>query len=92
LPQQAEPAETGLSPEAQVLAIEQQRQQYQSAAATAVPRPPRYRPLNRPGQPEFAPFNVVLGEPKLIFSITNGPGDVYQGFLELVGPDTPGKN
>ena len=32
------------------------------------------------------PISVVLGQPKLIFSITNGPDDVFQGFLELVGP------
>ena len=42
--------------------------------------------LRIPGRPEFAPFDVVMGEPKLIFSITNGPGDVCRGFLELVGP------
>jgi len=35
------------------------------------------------------PISVFLGEPKLIFSITNEPGDVYQGFLELVGPEAP---
>jgi hypothetical protein len=35
---------------------------------------------------------IFLGEPKLIFSMTNEPDDVYQGFLELVGPDTPVKN
>jgi len=34
------------------------------------------------------PFEVILGEPKLVFSITNGPSDVFQGFLELVGPQT----
>jgi len=41
-----------------------------------------------PGSPmsRSEPFEVVLGEPKLIFSSTNGPGDVYQGFLELIGP------
>jgi hypothetical protein len=33
------------------------------------------------------PIPIVLGEPKLIFSTTNGSGEVYQGFLELVGPD-----
>jgi tRNA A-37 threonylcarbamoyl transferase component Bud32 len=52
-------------------------------AMPPVPLPPRIR---IPGQPQFEPFDVVLGEPKLIFSITNGPGDVYHGFLELVGP------
>ena len=53
-----------------------------------MPNLPRYNPMHPhlPGQPEFAPFDVVLGEPKLIFSITNGPDDVFQGFLELVGP------
>jgi len=48
---------------------------------------PAQRPYPRPGSTRFAPFDVVLGEPRLIFSITNGPGDVYQGFLELVGPE-----
>ncbi len=43
---------------------------------------------NRRYYREFPPFEAVLGEPRLIFSITNGPGDVYQGFLELVGPET----
>jgi hypothetical protein len=46
--------------------------------------PPRVR---MPGQIEFEPFDVVLGEPRLIFSITNSPGDVYHGFLELIGPE-----
>jgi hypothetical protein len=32
-------------------------------------------------------FTVVLGQPMLIFSRTNEPGDVWQGYLELVGPD-----
>jgi len=32
------------------------------------------------------PIPVVLGKPKLLFSTTNGAGEVYQGFLELVGP------
>jgi hypothetical protein len=31
------------------------------------------------------PIPVVLGEPKLLFSTTNGSGEVYQGFWELVG-------
>jgi serine/threonine protein kinase/preprotein translocase subunit SecD len=53
-------------------------------AMPPVPLRPRIR---IPGQPQFEPFDVVLGEPKLIFSITNGPGDVYHGFLELVGPE-----
>jgi len=61
------------------------------AAARIIPTPPiplrpLRSPLRLPGQLEFAPFDVVLGEPKLVFSIINGPGDVYQGFLELVGP------
>lgn len=56
-------------------------------ARPAIPlRPPRPTPLRYSGEPEFEPFDVVLGEPKLIFSITNGPGDVFQAFLELVGP------
>ena len=37
---------------------------------------------------QFEPFEVVLGEPKLIFAITNGPGDVFHGYLELVGPSS----
>ncbi len=45
-------------------------------------------PVRIPGQPEFEAFDVVLGEPKLIFSITNSPDDVIHGFLELVGPAT----
>ena len=50
--------------------------------------PIHYHP---PGSPRFAPFDVVLGEPRLLFCITNGPGDVYQGYLELVGPDHAAK-
>jgi hypothetical protein len=34
------------------------------------------------------PIPIVLGEPKLIFSVTNGSGDIWQGFLELVGLGT----
>ena len=45
-----------------------------------------------PSSPQFAPFDVVLGEPRLLFCITNGPGDVYRGYLELVGPDNSAKN
>jgi predicted Ser/Thr protein kinase len=37
------------------------------------------------------PVSVVLGEPKQIFAITNGAGEVFQGFLELVGPEPDGK-
>ncbi len=44
-------------------------------------------PLRFPGQPKFESFEVVLGEPKLLFTITNGPADVRRGFLELVGPE-----
>ena len=59
-----------------------------AAQMRPVPQVPRYRPTqpHLPGQLEFAPFDVVLGEPKLIFSYTNSPDNVYQGFLELVGP------
>ena len=55
-----------------------------------VPEQPSGQPKS-PGQPmsQSVPFEIILGEPRLIFSATNGPGDVYQGFLELVGPDTP---
>jgi serine/threonine protein kinase len=35
-------------------------------------------------------FEIVLGQPRLICSITNGPDDVFQGFLELVGPAEAG--
>ncbi len=37
-------------------------------------------------------FEIILGQPRLILSITNSPDDVFQGFLELVGPEKPGKN
>jgi RNA polymerase sigma-70 factor (ECF subfamily) len=40
----------------------------------------------RQGQSLSEPFDVVLGEPKMLFSITNSPSDIFQGFLELVGP------
>ncbi len=52
--------------------------------AIAIPLPARVR---FPGQFQLEPFDVVLGEPKLLFAITNGPGDVRHGFLELVGPE-----
>ena len=32
-------------------------------------------------------FEIILGQPRLILSITNSPDDVFQGFLELVGPE-----
>jgi hypothetical protein len=32
------------------------------------------------------PIQVFLGEPRLLFSITNDAGAVYRGFFELVGP------
>ena len=35
---------------------------------------------------DSAPLTVTLGQPSLIFSITNAPDDIYQGFLELRGP------
>ena len=35
---------------------------------------------------EQGPIEVVLGQPRLLFSITNGPGEAFQGFLELIGP------
>jgi hypothetical protein len=34
------------------------------------------------------PIPVVLGEPKRMFSVTNGSGDIWQGFLELVASGT----
>ena len=36
---------------------------------------------------EEGPLEVILGEPRLLFSITNSPNDVLNGFLELVGPN-----
>jgi serine/threonine protein kinase len=36
------------------------------------------------------PISVVLGKPKRMFSITNGAGEVFQGFLEIIGPGTDG--
>ena len=35
-------------------------------------------------------FEILLGQPRLIVSITNSPDDVFQGFLELVGPAEAG--
>jgi|GEM_PF-897183 len=69
-----------------------QRPQFQ------LPPPPRFdTPAQREAQrtaleaqfqelQDQGPIPVVLGKPKLLFSTTNGTGDVYQGFLELVGP------
>jgi serine/threonine protein kinase len=34
------------------------------------------------------PIPIVLGQPKLLFSVTNGSGDISQGFLELVHAET----
>ena len=34
------------------------------------------------------PLEVILGEPRLLFSITNSPGEVIHGSLELVGPNS----
>ncbi len=36
---------------------------------------------------ERNPIQVVLGEPRELFSITNNAGEIYKGFFELVGPD-----
>ncbi len=36
-------------------------------------------------------FEILLGQPRLIVSITNSPDDVFQGFLELVGPPELGR-
>ena len=69
-----------------------QRPQFQ------LPPPPRFdTPAQREAQrtaleaqfqelQDQGPIPVVLGEPKLLFSTTNSAGEVYQGFLELVGP------
>jgi hypothetical protein len=35
---------------------------------------------------EQGPIPVVFGEPRQLFSITNGAGEIYKGFFELVGP------
>jgi len=37
---------------------------------------------------DSGPISIVLGQPKLVFSITNDLNNVFQGFLELVGPGT----
>ncbi|MEI6077719.1 MAG: serine/threonine-protein kinase, partial [Verrucomicrobiota bacterium] len=84
LPQ--EPVATNQSLQAQMLVLWRQRMSALASASSApTPMPPRLL-YQLPGQTEFAPFEVVLGEPKLLFSFTNGPGDVFEGFLELVGP------
>ena len=51
------------------------RQAQQSAIAAQIQR------LQSGGQVE-----VVAGKPQLIFSVTNSTGDVFEGFLELIGP------
>jgi serine/threonine protein kinase len=64
-----------------------------SASATVkwnVQHPPTGSFLGRFGASEK--IEIILGQPRLILSITNGPDDVFQGFLELVGPDAPVKN
>lgn len=33
-------------------------------------------------------ISVILGQPKLLFSVTNNAGEPFQGFLELVGPES----
>ena len=65
-----------------------------------LPPPPRFpTPAEREAQraaleaqfqalQDLGPIPVVLGEPKLMFSTTNAAGEVYQGFLELVGADS----
>ena len=35
---------------------------------------------------KHGPVQVFLGEPRLLFSLTNDAGAVYRGFFELVGP------
>jgi hypothetical protein len=35
------------------------------------------------------PITVVLGQPRLAFSVTNGLGEVYRGYFELAGPAVP---
>jgi hypothetical protein len=36
------------------------------------------------------PLQVLHGQPREVFAITNSIGDVYRGFFELVGPPAPG--
>jgi len=48
-------------------------------------------PLTTPAHPWETPLvsgkvEVFLGQPRLILTITNGPDDVFHGYLELVGP------
>jgi hypothetical protein len=38
------------------------------------------------------PIPVVLGTPRLVFSVTNSANEVYQGFFELVGPPSQTDN
>ncbi len=38
------------------------------------------------------PIDIFPDKPLLVFSITNGPGDVFEGFLELVGPTASTNN
>jgi serine/threonine protein kinase len=35
---------------------------------------------------EQGPLQVVFGEPRQVFAITNKVGEIYRGFFELVGP------
>ena len=39
---------------------------------------------------EKGALQVFLGEPRLVFSITNKTGEVFKGFFELVGPPPAG--
>ena len=39
---------------------------------------------------EAGPLQVVYGQPRQVFSITNQGGEVYRGFFELVGPPAGG--
>jgi hypothetical protein len=93
--QPATPADASMEAVEQA-AIARERESALAAAGLLLPPAPvtncvaRFPPRMRlPGQPEFAPFEVVLGQPKLLFSITNWPGDVFQAFLELTGPTNP---
>ncbi len=40
---------------------------------------------------EEGPLQVVYGQPRQVFAITNQGGEVYRGFFELVGPPAPGE-
>jgi hypothetical protein len=40
---------------------------------------------------DLGPIPVVLGEPYLVFSVTNKANEVYRGYFELIGSPPPGR-